>query len=208
MTKDLINMIYRASESEIDKLLAAVKNDKEVYQELFKAGEFNKPGYNPLMKKVHEENADLLEQFLDTYGWPFPDDYTTEIHEAAWFIAIHAISRPAFIKKVAQIMYHAWKSGKISGNYYANFYDRIELYEGRPQLYGTHLYPSKSGWQVCSLKDPETVNERRTSLGLQSLEDWIAESESEGSGIGDVDEAEYQKEFDLWCQQTGWRPKK
>ena len=189
------------------QLLNAVKRDKQIYKELFDAGEFNKPVYNPVMKQCHEENADLLERFLDTYGWPFPQDYSEEVHEAAWFIAIHAISRPALIKKVAHIMHDAYKAGKISGKYYANFYDRIELYEGRKQLYGTHLFPTKTGWQAKYLMDPETVNERRKSLGLQSLEDWITESENEGSGVHDsgVDEETYQKEFYIWCKETGWR---
>ena len=194
-----------ASPHEIQSLLDAVKKDKKIYKELFDAGELNKPVYNAVMKQCHEENADLLEKFLDTYGWPFPDDYGEDVHEAAWFIAIHAVSRPALIKRVAQLMYNAWKSGKISGKYCANFYDRIELYEGRKQLYGTHLFPSESGWQAKYLIDPEMVNDRRKALGLQSLEEWIAESEQEGSGFEDVDEEAYQKEFDLWCKQTGWR---
>jgi len=196
----------KASKQEIQQLLDAVERDKKIYKELFAAGEFNKPSYNPIMKQCHEENADILEHFLNKYGWPFEKDYGIEAHEAAWFIAIHAISRPDLIKKVAKIMHDAWKAGKISGKYYANFYDRIELYVGRKQFYGTHLYPSKTGWYAGDLKDPETVNERRAALGLQSLEDWIAESEQEGSGVvSDVNEEAYQKEFDAWCKETGWR---
>jgi len=158
------------------------------------------------MRRCHEENADLLEKFLDRYGWPFPQDYSKEAHEAAWFIAIHAISRPKLIKKVAVLMHDAYKSGKISGRYYANFYDRIELYEGRKQLYGTHLFPSKTGWQAKYLLEPETVDKRRQSLGLQSLEEWIAESELENSGKNDtiVDEEAYRKEFNIWRKEAGW----
>ena len=102
-------------------------------------------------------------------------------------------------------MYNAYKSGEISGKYYAHFYDRIELYEGRKQLYGTHLFPTKTGWQAKYLKYPETVHELRATLGLQTLEDWIKESEEEGSGFDDIDEEAYQKEFDTWCKETGWR---
>lgn len=188
----------------IQQLLNAVKKDKEIYKKLFDAGEFDKPVYNPEMRQCHEENADLLEKFLEKFGWPFPQDYGKEVHEAAWFIAIHAVSRPALIKRVAVLMHDAYKAGKIPGNYYANFYDRIELYEGRQQLYGTHLYQSKTGWQAHYLKDPETVNERRKFLDLQSLEDWIAECNLDGSGISDVDEQVHQKGFESWRKETGW----
>ena len=198
-----------ASNQVIQNLIVATEKDKKIYQELFDAGELDKPVYNPIMKRCHEENADLLEDFLSKYGWPFPAVYDEDTHQAAWFIAIHAISRPALIKKVAGIMYDAYKIGKISGKYYANFYDRIELYEGRKQLYGTHLSPSKIGWQAKYLVEPETVNNRRKELDLQSLEDWINESELEGSGFRDidVDEIAYLQEFDKWCKQTGWRKK-
>src|SRR5581483_3043519 len=126
MLEHKLSVKAKASKQEIQKLLDAVASDKKIYKELFEAGEFNKPGYNPIMKQCHEENADLLEHFLNKYGWPFEKDYGKEVHEAAWFIAIHAISRPQLIKKVAQILHDALAFGAISGKYYANFYDRIE----------------------------------------------------------------------------------
>jgi hypothetical protein len=189
----------------IQQLIAAAKRDKVIYKELLEAGEIDKPGYNERMQQCHEENADLLEAFLDQYGWPFPNTYGIEAHEAAWFIAIHAIARPQFVKKVARILEQAWKEGKISGKYFANFYDRIALYEGRKQRYGTHLFPSKHGWQVMSLEDPAQVDERRASVGLQSLKDWIAECEADETGYRKHDEDEHEREFITWCKEVGWR---
>lgn len=190
--------------NDIQQLIAAAQVDKEVRAELLAAGELDKPTYHPHMRAVHEANAALLETFLDMHGWPFPAQYGVEAHEAAWFIAIHAISRPDFIKKVAAILKAAWQEGKIPGKYYANFYDRIELYEGRQQLYGTHLFPSKTGWQVWNLKDLEHVDTRRKALGMSTLQEWIAEAGDE-SGFSDEDQEAYEKGFDLWCRETGWR---
>lgn len=191
--------------AKIHQLIAASEHDKVVRKELADAGELDTPKYNERMKQVHEENADLLEAFLDEYVWPYPDKFGVEAHEAAWFIAIHAVARPWFIKKVAKILEAAWKEGKISGKYYANFYDRIELYEGRKQRYGTHLFPTKDGWQALYLQDPVHVDERRAEVGLQPLADWIAECEADETGYKEVDEEEYQKGFDAWCKEIGWR---
>lgn len=43
-----------ASKQEIQNLIDAVEKDKKIYKELFDAGEFNKPVYNPIMKKCHK----------------------------------------------------------------------------------------------------------------------------------------------------------
>lgn len=191
--------------AKIQQLIDVAERDKVIRKELLIAGELDKPKYNERMKQCHEENADLLEAFLDEYGWPFPDTFGTEAHLAAWFIAIHAIARPYLIKKVAAILQQAWKERKISGKYYANFYDRIALYEGRKQRYGTHLLPSKKGWQVMSLEDSEHVDARRASVDLQPLADWIAECEADETGYRDNDQPEFEEEFIRWCKETGWR---
>lgn len=186
-------------------LIDAAARDRALYQELAATGAFDKPEYNERMKACHEENADLLEAFLANYGWPLPEEYGKEAHEAAWLIAIHAIARPPLIKKTAHFLEEAWQSGKLPAHYFANFYDRIALYEGRKQRYGTHLFPSKEGWKVCDLENPETVNERRAAMGMQSLEEWLQEAGDDGSGYSNIDQANYDAEFTAWCYETGWR---
>lgn len=195
----------KPSISEIKSLIQAAQRDLQIRKELLDAGELDKPVYNERMKQCHEENADLLEDFLNKYGWPFPDTYGIEAHEAAWFIAIHAIARPYFIKKIAELLKEAWQQGKLSGKYYANFYDRIALYEGRKQRYGTHLFPSKGGWYAGKLEDAEKVDLYRAELGMISLAEWIQEAEEGETGFKDVDEEQYQKEFEVWCRNIGWR---
>ena len=55
----------KPSVQEIQQLLEAVAKDKKIYKELFEAGAFNTPVYDPIMKKCHEENAALLEIFIN-----------------------------------------------------------------------------------------------------------------------------------------------
>lgn len=189
----------------IKNLIDAAERDKVIRKELVDSGELDKPIYNERMKQCHEENADLLEQFLAQHGWPFPDQFGIEAHEAAWFIAIHAIGRPNFIKKIAELLKEAWQQGKLPGRYYVNFYDRIELYEGRLQRYGTHLFPSKDGWYAAHLENPEKVDTYRAEMGMPSLAEWIQEAEEGETGFKETDEELHAKEFDAWCKQVGWR---
>jgi hypothetical protein len=53
--------------------------------------------------------------------------------------------------------------------------DKIEVVEKESQVYGTQLIfnVEKDTYEVMDLRDAETVNERRSSLGLETLEDYI-----------------------------------
>ena len=191
--------------AKIQQLIDAAERDRVVRKELLEAGELDKPQYNARMQQVHEENADLLAAFLDTYGWPYPSQYGKEANTAAWFIAIHAIARPPFIKKIGALLEEASKAGKIAGKYYANFHDRIALYEGRKQRYGTHLFPSAMGWQALYLEDPAQVDSWRETIGLPTVADWIAECEADETGYKDIDQTTQQAAFEKWCKAVGWR---
>lgn len=162
--------------------------------------------YNPGMRAIHEENAKLLEKFLDTYGWPYPSQYGHEVHYAAWLIAIHAISKPELLKKVLAILEKALHAGEAVANEYAKLSDRVGLYEGRGQVYGTQFFPSLHGWYARELIDPEHVDERRATLELSTFEENKKEV---GAGEGGfMDEAlmrEDEKRYIAFLKEVGWR---
>ena len=162
--------------------------------------------YNPGMRAIHEENAQLLEKFLNTYGWPYPSQYGHEVHYAAWLIAIHAISKSALLKRVLIILEKALKTGEPIANEYAKLSDRIGLYEGRGQIYGTQFFPGPNGWYAHELIDSNNVDERRAALGLSTFEENKKEV---GAGEGGfMDEAlmqEDEKRYIAFLKEFGWR---
>ncbi len=187
------------------QLIDALAHDMKFRAELEEAGLLNE-GYHPQMRAIHEENAEFLEDFLDHYGWPYPSKYGKEIHEAAWMIAIHAISKPALLRKVLQILEEALKAGEPVANKYTKFYDRIALYEGHQQVYGTQFAPSPTGWVAWDLYDPEHVDERRKALGLSSfLENKQACGAGEGGFATAEELARYDAYWDIFLKEVGWR---
>ena len=53
--------------------------------------------------------------------------------------------------------------------------DRVNLREGKEQIYGSQLYGNSDGtYYVKDLFDPEYVNQRRKSVGLEPIESYIA----------------------------------
>lgn len=162
--------------------------------------------YNPGMRVIHEENAKLLEQFLNEYGWPMPSKYGHEVHYAAWLIAIHAISQPALLKRVLKILEDALAAGEPVANEYAKLSDRIGLYEGRGQTYGTQFFPSPDGWYARELVDLDHVNERRAALGLSTFEENKHEvGAGEGGYMNAEQRAENEKRFQAFLNEVGWR---
>ncbi len=162
--------------------------------------------YNPSMRAIHEENARLLEKFLDVYGWPYPSQYGHEVHYAAWLIAIHAISKPELLKRVVAILEKALHAGEPVANEYAKLSDRVGLYEGRGQTYGTQFFPSPDGWYARELLDPERVDERRATLGLSTFEENRKEVGAAEGGL--MDEAlmqEDEKRYRAFLKEFGWR---
>ncbi len=193
--------------SELNKLIQLVELDLKVRKDLVKEGVLTKFGYHPLMKKIHEDNLAYLLDFLSKYGWPKPSKHSKEAFEAAWMISIHAIEQKMQMKEAALAIKALLEEGEDVAYQYASIYDRIERYEGRGQLYGTQLEPSKNGWQASCLKDPLLVDEYRKSIGLPTLATTIEEfNNSDESGIIDNEEEKKERaKFEKWVQNSDWR---
>jgi len=187
------------------QLINALKKDTEIREGLEKNGRIFK-GYDPEMRKCHEENAQLLENYIRKYGWPFPSKFGHEVHEAAWFIAIHAISKPKLLKQTLNILKEGLDKGEKVASEYAKLFDRIALYEGGKQVYGTHFFPSPNGFYARNLEDSANVDKRRASLGLSSfLEGKIDVGADKGGFITEKEEKEHDESFTGFFKEVGWR---
>ena len=62
---------FRDIEIANKKLIEALKRDKKLYKKLEKSGKLF-DGYDPQMRKCHEENSELLHHYINQHGWPLP----------------------------------------------------------------------------------------------------------------------------------------
>jgi len=53
--------------------------------------------------------------------------------------------------------------------------DRLRMFEGKPQLYGTQLQKNKDTgeWEFFKIEDRENVDKRRKEMGLDTLEKYL-----------------------------------
>ena len=126
-------------------------------------------GYAPRMEGVHRRNAGRLAAIIEEVGWPSEPLVGAEAAEAAWLIAQHAIGEPDFQRRCLRFLLEGAARGELPAWQPAMLEDRIRMFEGRPQLYGTQLEPDDEGWlRPYEIEDPDRVAERRRQVSCWS----------------------------------------
>lgn len=189
-------------------LIAAARRDAETRVQLAKSGALFR-GYHPDMEAVHVENAALLERVIDAIGWPGRAKVGDEAAGAAFMILQHAISRPDLQKRGLDLILDAIAEGQANPLDAAYLSDRIAVFEGREQIFGTQFDWDESGMlSPAPIRNPAEVDERRASVGLPPLADVTAELRARAAVEGDRapdDHEERRAEFDAWARRVGWR---
>lgn len=189
-------------------LVEAAREDLRVRAELAASGALFE-GYNPEMEAVHLANADLLERAIADIGWPTRSKVHDDGAGAAFLIAQHAISRPDLQRRALAFVLDAIPLGEANPLDAAYLSDRIAVFEGRPQLFGTQFDWSADGLLSPSpIADPEGVDDRRASVGLPPMAETIASMRANAAAEGDAapaDLAQRRAGFDAWARRVGWR---
>ena len=187
-----------------EKLLLLKAEDAGVREELAKTGElFN--GYHAEMERVHLKNARELEEIIDEHGWLGKSLVGEDGAEAAWLVAQHAISLPAFSHKCLKLIEKAVAENEAEPYQFAYLHDRICFFENRPQRFGTQSDWNEDGkMEVWQLEDEVEVNKFRAEVGLQPLESLTWEN-AETRENKPSDWRRRQIDFEAWAKRVGWR---
>jgi hypothetical protein len=202
----MVNMIM-VNEDLRRELVALRAEDLRVRQELLASGELC-GSYAPRMEAVHVNNAARLRDLIAKHGWPAEDIAGKDGAEAAWFIAQHAIGEPEFQQQVLQLLTDSAAEGRTPAWHAAYLDDRIALYEGRPQRYGSQWLDDPRDGRLLPWKlvDPEHVNELRSSVGLGPLPP-IPESGPDLPEEQQKQSRENTRWWQRWLVSKGWQRK-
>ena len=128
-----------ANESLRRELVSMAESDLSVREELITEGSLGGFGYHPRMEAVHQSNAARLREIIEQWGWPGKRLAGEDGARAAWLIAQHAIGEPSFMRRCLSLLKEAASKGEAALWQAAMLEDRIRMYEGRPQVYGTQF---------------------------------------------------------------------
>jgi len=186
-----------------EELLAMAAADLHVRERLARDGSLFE-GYHPKMRAVHERNANRLAAVIAEHGWPGPDLVGAEAAQAAWLVVQHAISHPELVRGTLAILTDAsgvprWQTAMLE--------DRIRIFEGRKQRFGTAFDWDENGeMSPHPIEEPEQVDHRRAEVGLPPLMEVTAEhrrqSEREPKP---TDLAARRAEAEAFAREVGWR---
>jgi len=136
------------------------------------------PALWELKKKINEENLDRLIEIIDTKGWPKKSVVKENGARTVFLIIQHADLETQ--KKYLPIMKEAANNGEANWSSLALLIDRVNLREGKQQIYGSQIYRNEDGsFYVKDLQEPEYVNQRRKEVGLGPIEDYVGRWEIE-----------------------------
>lgn len=149
-------------------LLDMEARDKSIRAELTAAGELN-VAYHPRLEEVHRANSSRLRQIIAVFGWPGFTLVGERGATASWRIALHSITEPDFMRRCRDLIDAASQAQEAPRWQFAIIDDRIRVYEGRPQKFGTQLKWSAEGVEPYPLEDQSSVNSMRMQVGLPPL---------------------------------------
>jgi hypothetical protein len=154
-------------------LLDMEAHDQSLRAELTAAGALN-AAYHPRLEEVHRANASRLRQIIAVFGWPGMALVGERGAKAAWRIALHSISEPPFMRQCRDLIEAASQQGDVPRWQFAIIDDRIRVYEGRPQRYGTQLRTGPEGLAPHPLENESRINSMRMQAGLPPLAKTLA----------------------------------
>jgi hypothetical protein len=121
---------------------------------------------------VEAKNLRRLVAILDEHGWPGVELVGEKAESGAFLLLQHADL--ATQRKYLPLLREATAAGDAPTTQLPLLEDRVRLREGKPQLYGSQIVPGEDGKPtVWPIEDEETVDERRATVGLEPLAEYV-----------------------------------
>jgi hypothetical protein len=159
-------------------LLDMEARDQALRAQLTASGELNER-YHRRLEELHRANASRLRQIIAVFGWPGITLVGDKGAQAAWRIAMHAISEPDFMRHCRDLLSAASEKQDVPRWQFAVIDDRIRVYEGVPQRYGTQLKHGSDGLEPHPIENPGRINSMRMQAGLPPLAKTLAKARAQ-----------------------------
>jgi len=178
------------------ELIELAQKDLSVREKLASEGKLS-GGYHPEMELVHRDNAQRLRQIIKEIGFPTISKVGGEGSDAAWLIIQHSISEPEFMKECLRMMME--NRSNVSPANMAYLHDRIEVFQSRPQRYGTQL---TAGGIRYPVEDKSKLNEMRLEMTLPAFSHEEINKIPNVESILEIDEKDI--DYTVWRKKVGW----
>ncbi|ELS55781.1 DUF6624 domain-containing protein [Streptomyces viridochromogenes] len=111
-------------------------------------------------------NAKVLRRILSDHDWPGRPLVGPDGAQAAWIIALHSDDEPDFQRAAAVLLRRAVQATDAPIQHWAHLHDRALINNGHDQVFGTQYLLGANGIELCALREPSTLDQRRAGVGL------------------------------------------
>jgi hypothetical protein len=120
------------------------------------------------MQVVDKANQARLDELVAQHGWPVAKDVGEKAVLGAFIVVQHA--RLEYMRRYESMIAKSAERGDLPKWEFARFDDRLRMYAGMPQRYGTQTNTDEKGittfWQI---EDEANVDKRRAEIGYGPL---------------------------------------
>lgn len=162
------------------KQLDTIFNDDQLYRIQFdsivaKYGLESDEMKKQLQRMNAADSINLIKvtNILNKHGWPGTKEIGAKGSITLFIVIQHADTETQ--EKYLPLIEKAVESGNLPAGNLALIKDRILLRKGKEQIYGTQVgFSKESGlYYILPLSDPDNVDARRKSIGLQPLAEYV-----------------------------------
>ena len=160
--------------------------EPELRLELLKRAEADQKAreksHGDAMVAVDERNTNRLSELLEVHDWLGISLVGCDGADAAWLIAQHADLDTTVQKLALERLEKAVSTRQAMPYQLAYLTDRVRVNWGGKQVYGTQIQIVDNRAVPQPPENPETVDERRASVGLTPLADYLDQMNRVDSG--------------------------
>lgn len=138
-------------------------------------------GFQELVGKRVEETDRVNTAFLKAEvdrrgGWPPKSDVGDGGAHFSWLLVQHADRDPEFQQRVLGLMEPMVATGEVYGYDFAYLFDRVAQAASQPQRFGTQgrCVAGENRWAPFEVEDTARLDERRLSVGLKPMAEYVA----------------------------------
>ncbi|WP_454887364.1 DUF6624 domain-containing protein [Sphingomonas oryzagri] len=131
----------------------------------------------PKMNAIDDYTTAELKRIVPKNGWFSNSMYGKQITHGAWLIAQHS-SDTSFMNYVLEQMKSRVTKGDVDGKDFALIYDRVKVYQGLPQRYGSQFACRDGLLTLEPIEELSTVDAQREKIGWsQTLAETLGDNE-------------------------------
>jgi hypothetical protein len=165
---------------ELISILDTIHKDDQKYreesQELEKKYGWHSKEVQDLWKIIHfKDSINLIKvkKILNEEGWLGPDIIGEDGNTTLFLVIQHADTEAQI--KYLPMLREAVKNGNAKARHLAMLEDRILIFQGEKQIYGSQIemdYKTKE-YILSPMIDPDNVDQRRAEVGLKPIAEYL-----------------------------------